>query len=315
MTRDGRRLDGGTGLARSTIITALSSLEQRGVVIAEHRMSLHVGHETTVYRLAVAPSTIRTTPPEAPPAPQNPKPTLVRKSDKGSTKIGPTLVRKSDLQETEGETEGYSASHEAGGDAAPAQKQKPRPTRPMRAKAATERPETPQYRVFLHLCRVVEAEVADMDGKKGRACAEAVRALRALSVRYAGEGHETPAEDAEADLCAMLTWKAGRMRAQRRDPAEMLTVQAAYADQAAWRRAGCQGRPEAPRPPQTPNEIERERFLAEGRELVLARMRGEPPPPPPTLSPEIRAEMAAATERAAALHAREAAARAKAWAW
>ncbi len=51
--RDGRVLDRGTGLARSTLVTALKSLEERNVIISERRSSPDQGFEATIYRLNV----------------------------------------------------------------------------------------------------------------------------------------------------------------------------------------------------------------------------------------------------------------------
>jgi hypothetical protein len=50
-TRDGRVLDSGTGLARHSVINALKSLEEQGVIIATRHSSAERGHEATTYEL------------------------------------------------------------------------------------------------------------------------------------------------------------------------------------------------------------------------------------------------------------------------
>jgi hypothetical protein len=54
-TKDGRRLDSGTGLSRSTLVTALRGLaNEKRLVIAERRSSATRGHEATTYTLNLA---------------------------------------------------------------------------------------------------------------------------------------------------------------------------------------------------------------------------------------------------------------------
>jgi DNA-binding transcriptional ArsR family regulator len=83
-TRDGRRLDHGTGLARSSASKALAALEQRGLIVAERAEQQHGGAAVNLYRLNLPSS-----------EPQIDEPRVVRKSNQGSTKIEPGVVRKS----------------------------------------------------------------------------------------------------------------------------------------------------------------------------------------------------------------------------
>ncbi len=55
VTRDGRQLDGGCGVRdRSTLIAALRTLADRGVITVERRKGAHGGDLPTVYRLVPA---------------------------------------------------------------------------------------------------------------------------------------------------------------------------------------------------------------------------------------------------------------------
>ncbi len=52
-TRAGERLDRGTGLSRSTLVTAFKGLAAKGLIIVEQRSSAEKGNEATNYRLNV----------------------------------------------------------------------------------------------------------------------------------------------------------------------------------------------------------------------------------------------------------------------
>jgi hypothetical protein len=51
VTRDGRVLDGGTGLSKATVARALNSLAAKGVIVREHNRSSQHGDEPTTYQL------------------------------------------------------------------------------------------------------------------------------------------------------------------------------------------------------------------------------------------------------------------------
>src|SRR4051812_13032402 len=50
-TKDGRVLDHGTGLSKSTVARGLAGLRDKGVILAERTASVQRGDEPTVYRL------------------------------------------------------------------------------------------------------------------------------------------------------------------------------------------------------------------------------------------------------------------------
>ena len=52
-TRDGRILDRGVGLSKKTLLLALRTLEDRGIILTERRQSAEKGNEPTVYQLHV----------------------------------------------------------------------------------------------------------------------------------------------------------------------------------------------------------------------------------------------------------------------
>lgn len=52
-TRDGRLLDRGAGLSKKTLLLALRSLEDRGIILTERRQSVEKGNEPTAYCLNV----------------------------------------------------------------------------------------------------------------------------------------------------------------------------------------------------------------------------------------------------------------------
>jgi len=98
--RDGRVLDRGTGLARSTLVAALKSLEARNVIISEKRSSPDQGFEATIYRLNV----IGYEPEGRSEIPDTPSTKIELGMSENrtppSTKIELALVRKSNPQET-----------------------------------------------------------------------------------------------------------------------------------------------------------------------------------------------------------------------
>jgi phage replication O-like protein O len=54
-TKDGRVLDGGTGLCKASVATAVSSLEEKGIIVRSKRQSIERGCEPTTYSLNFAP--------------------------------------------------------------------------------------------------------------------------------------------------------------------------------------------------------------------------------------------------------------------
>src|SRR5215467_6621346 len=52
-TQDGRVLDRGVGLSKKTLLLALRTLKERGVILAEWRQSVEKGNEPTAYCLNV----------------------------------------------------------------------------------------------------------------------------------------------------------------------------------------------------------------------------------------------------------------------
>jgi phage replication O-like protein O len=104
VTRDGRVLDRGTGLHKGTVITALRSLREKGIILSQHNSSPERGNEETTYALKIAES-VQGRAADAP--------TLVGKDDQGPTSRSsrrrsappaPTLVGKSDQGEPESAT-------------------------------------------------------------------------------------------------------------------------------------------------------------------------------------------------------------------
>jgi DNA-binding MarR family transcriptional regulator len=51
MTADGRILDRGTGLSKSTLVASIRSLEDKGFIVVERRQSDDKGYERNIYRL------------------------------------------------------------------------------------------------------------------------------------------------------------------------------------------------------------------------------------------------------------------------
>lgn len=93
-TREGRRLDRGTGLSRSTAVAAIRSLEEWGMIVCVRNRSEARGLEATTYHLRfVDPSSII-------------EPGYAENRTRAGSVTVPPLVRKSDPQETvEQETE------------------------------------------------------------------------------------------------------------------------------------------------------------------------------------------------------------------
>ncbi|HMP41507.1 MAG TPA: replication protein [Roseiflexaceae bacterium] len=86
-TRDGRVLDLGTGLSKSTIAEATKSLEAKGAIRRDRSATNERGDEATTYTLNLVPAT--------------PTPPRVQKSDTPPyPKIGHPRVQKSDTQDT-----------------------------------------------------------------------------------------------------------------------------------------------------------------------------------------------------------------------
>src|SRR6266496_5402618 len=52
-TRDGRVLDRGVGLSKKTLLLALRTLEERGIILTERRQSAEKGNEPTAYCLNI----------------------------------------------------------------------------------------------------------------------------------------------------------------------------------------------------------------------------------------------------------------------
>jgi len=108
--RDGVRLDHGTGLSKPTLLNALRTLAQKGMIIPERRRSAEHGDQATTYRLhLITDSKSDTTPP--PTANDNGEghPPVVKKFAQGGSKnlatpvgkkLGHAVVKKSASQVT-----------------------------------------------------------------------------------------------------------------------------------------------------------------------------------------------------------------------
>jgi hypothetical protein len=81
-TRDGRVLDKGTGLAKSTVVAALRGLQEQNIIVAVRNRSRQNGDEPTTYALNIL------------------HPPRVRKSNRGGSKIEHGPVRKANTQQT-----------------------------------------------------------------------------------------------------------------------------------------------------------------------------------------------------------------------
>ena len=66
ITREGRVLDHGTGLSKSTVQLALKELLAKNVLFAAARVSAHRGHEATTYRLNIHSAADQAVAPPAP---------------------------------------------------------------------------------------------------------------------------------------------------------------------------------------------------------------------------------------------------------
>ena len=62
-TKNGRKLDGGTGLGKASVARAVRSLEQRKVILRSQRQSKRKGDEETTYALNMIPVSQNETPP------------------------------------------------------------------------------------------------------------------------------------------------------------------------------------------------------------------------------------------------------------
>lgn len=94
-TADGRQLDGGTGLSKAAVASAVRSLCDHGVIVAERRSSRERGNEPTTYQLRFL------TP-------------LSRNKTRGGPEIRQGLVQKLDTQQT-GEQQNRKEHHQGGG--------------------------------------------------------------------------------------------------------------------------------------------------------------------------------------------------------
>lgn len=95
-TRDGRVLDHGTGLARSTASKAIAELEKMGLIAVTRSQNDGGNTAPNIYQLRMQEPLS-----EAPDEDGSKKqPGVVRKSNQGSSKKQPPLVRKSNPQET-----------------------------------------------------------------------------------------------------------------------------------------------------------------------------------------------------------------------
>ena len=108
-TRDGRQLDRGVGLSKSTLLQAVRGCADKGIIIPTRRESMERGHEPTNYRLNLigvlasppSPDDTEDPPPATGSKSTSSASTLVRKLDQGvSGNQTKPLVGKSDTQET-----------------------------------------------------------------------------------------------------------------------------------------------------------------------------------------------------------------------
>jgi len=98
-TKEGRVLDQGTGLSVDTVVRALKSLEDKGVLIKTKKQSQTRGNESNNY--ALHKMAVSATPPAETPYSENRSSPQLRKSETPPTqKIGEGLLRKSETQET-----------------------------------------------------------------------------------------------------------------------------------------------------------------------------------------------------------------------
>jgi hypothetical protein len=97
-TRDGKVLDGGTGLSKSTAQVAIKGLLSKQIIVAVRRTSAQRGNEPTTYALHFSTSSL-----------QSSDPPYTENRHRGVPKIGIALYRKSasqytDVQETDNNT-------------------------------------------------------------------------------------------------------------------------------------------------------------------------------------------------------------------
>jgi len=96
-TKEGRILDHGTGLSKSTVQLALKELLAKNVIFAAARASAYKGHEATTYRLNICGAADQGTPPPVPKIGIAP---LAENRYSPVPKIGIALYRKSVPQQT-----------------------------------------------------------------------------------------------------------------------------------------------------------------------------------------------------------------------
>jgi len=97
ITKEGRVLDHGTGLSKSTVQLALKELLAKNVLFATARVSVHRGHEATTYRLNIHSAADQVV---APPVPKIGLAPLAENRPSPVPKIGTGLYRKSVPQQT-----------------------------------------------------------------------------------------------------------------------------------------------------------------------------------------------------------------------
>jgi hypothetical protein len=89
-TRDGRVLDRGVGLSKKTLLLALRSLEERGIILTERRQSAEKGNEPTAYQLNVLGVDDTPTPPIPTPGEESTPPLGEKVRQGGGGKSTPT---------------------------------------------------------------------------------------------------------------------------------------------------------------------------------------------------------------------------------
>ncbi len=95
--RNGRLLDRGTGLSRSTVKVALQALLAKSVIVAAHRSSAERGFEATTFRLHIAAQSVAV---QDPPGPKIGLAPWAENRPSPGPETSPALGRKSALQET-----------------------------------------------------------------------------------------------------------------------------------------------------------------------------------------------------------------------
>lgn len=96
-TKDGRVLDGGTGLSRDSVTKAIKSLEEKGVILRNRRSSAEKGDQPSTYSLRFRKTSEKAGDPES----ENRTPLSGSENlTPPLREIGPAPVRESDPQET-----------------------------------------------------------------------------------------------------------------------------------------------------------------------------------------------------------------------